>query len=329
MSPLLLAFVLTIISYNEGGAVQPPTFKLNDGNEIPAIALGTGRGTAKESETLEDVRQAVYWAIEAGYRHIDTAAVYFDEEQVGQGIAQAIADKLVTRKDLYITTKLWNDKHRREQVVPALKDSLKKLGLDYVDLYLIHFPVAVKADGSSDDVHYVDTWKGMMEAKELGLTRSIGVSNFNTTQIADLIQRTKVVPAVNEIEVNPTLTQEALVNYCQSQGIVVMGYSPFGFLVSRRSASAPPPRSDDPVLVAMAQKYGKTTAQIVLRYLIERGIVPIPKSTNKARIVQNKDIFDFSLTPAEVEAINKFNKNIRVISISSWQNYPLYPFCEY
>ncbi|CAH0713575.1 unnamed protein product, partial [Brenthis ino] len=292
---------------------KAPCIELNDGNKMPVVALGTGRGTASESAPIDEVRLAVYWAIEAGYRHIDTAAIYFDEPQVGQGIADAIANNLVTREELFVTTKLWNDKHRKEQVVPALQESLEKLGLDYVDLYLIHFPKAEKADGSPDDVDYLETWQGMEEAKELGLARSIGVSNFNASQIDRLVSNCKIWPAVNEVEVNPTLTQEELVGHCQELAIAVMAYSPFGFLVARNVPNAPPPRVDDPILVEMANKYGKTTSQIVLRYLIERGLTPIPKSTNRNRIAQNIDLFDFNLTDDEVYEISKFNKNIRVI----------------
>nr|ATJ44502.1 aldehyde reductase 7 [Helicoverpa armigera] len=305
---------------------QAPCIELNDGNKIPVLALGTGRGTAKETETLEDVRNAVLWAIEAGYRHIDTAAVYDDEEQVGQGIADAIAKGIVTREQIFVTTKLWNDKHARDQVVPALRESLKRLGLDYVDLYLIHFPVSTKSDGSPDNIDYLDTWKGMEEARQLGLTRSIGVSNFNLSQIDRLVANCQVRPAVNEFEVNPTLTQEPLVSHCHSLGIAVMSYSPFGFLVSRKRDDAPPPKYDDPTLGAMAAKYGKTPGQIVLRYLIERGLIPIPKSTNKKRLAENINIFDFQLTEDEVATISRFNKNTRVISIDAWKDYPNYPF---
>ncbi|XP_072934253.1 aldo-keto reductase AKR2E4-like [Epargyreus clarus] len=309
-------------------AVKAPCIELSDGKQMPVVALGTGRGTAKETESVDVVRQAVYWAIEAGYRHIDTAAIYEDESEVGQGIADAIAKGLVKREELFVTTKLWSDKHRQDQVVPALRESLSKLGLDYIDLYLVHFPVAIKPDYSPDDIDYLETWRGMEEAKALGLARSIGVSNFNAKQLDRLIANCKVRPVVNEIEVNPTNTQIDLVTHCQAQAVAVMAYSPFGFLVSRGTSNAPPPRVDDPLLVSMAQKYGKTTSQIVLRYLIERGLTPIPKSTNKKRIAQNIDLFDFSLTPQEVAQINNFNKNVRVIDMADWKDYPNFPFNE-
>ncbi|OWR54929.1 aldo-keto reductase 2E [Danaus plexippus plexippus] len=307
-------------------AAKAPCVELNNGVFMPVVALGTGRGTASESAPLDEVRQSVYWAIEAGYRHVDTAAIYGDEQQVGEGVAQAIANGLVTREEMFITTKLWNNRHRRDQVVPALKESLSKLGLDYVDLYLIHFPIAEDDEGSVLNTDYLETWKGMEDAKDLGLARSIGVSNFNASQISRLVSNSRIWPVVNEVEVNPSLTQEPLVKHCQSLGIVVMAYSPFGFLVSRNRPDAPPPRVDDPALVQMARKYNKTTGQIVLRYLIERGLVPIPKSTNQKRLAQNIDLFDFSLTKEEIALISRFNKNVRVIDFADYKGHPYFPF---
>ncbi|XP_063540896.1 aldo-keto reductase AKR2E4-like [Cydia strobilella] len=306
-------------------AGKAPVIELNDGIKIPVVALGTGRGTASDTP-IDEVRQAVFWAIEEGYRHIDTAAIYQDEPQVGQGIADAIAKGLVKREDLFVTTKLWNDRHAEDQVVPALRESLNRLGLDYVDLYLIHFPVALNADGSPSDVDYVETWRGMEEAKKLGLAKSIGVSNFNSSQLDRLFENSQVKPAVNQVEVNPTLTQEPLVSHCQKLGVAVMAYSPFGFLVSRKTTDTPPPRSDDPTLVAIANKYGKSTSQVVLRYLLDRGLIIIPKSTNQKRLAQNLDLFDFKLTVEEVATIGQFNKNVRVIDPKTWKDFPNYPF---
>ncbi|CAG9126177.1 unnamed protein product [Plutella xylostella] len=323
-------FVLTTLCLALGvhaiNGAEAPTVQLNDGHKMPVVALGTGRGTAPGSESVEEVRRAVLDAISVGYRHIDTAAIYNDEAQVGAGVGDAIAKGLVKREDLFITTKLWNDKHAKEAVVPALRESLRKLNLDYVDLYLIHFPTATKADGSPDSIDYLDTWRGMEEARQLGLVRSIGVSNFNSTQLQRVYDSSQVKPAVNQFEVNPTMTQEPLVKLCKKLNVAVMAYSPFGFLVSRKNADAPPPKADDPELVKMAAKYGKTTSQIVLRYLIERGLTPIPKSTNKERIAQNIDLFDFQLTEDEVAIISKFNKNVRVIHPVGMKDYPNYPF---
>ncbi|XP_013184189.2 aldo-keto reductase AKR2E4 [Amyelois transitella] len=294
-------------------AAKAPLKVLNDGNKMPIVALGTGRGTA-QNKPVEEVRDAVFWAIEAGYRHIDTAVLYNDEVQVGQGVAEAIKKGIVTREQMFITTKLPNDRHPRDQVVTTLKESLGRLGMDYVDLFLIHFPLSTKSDGSSDNIDYLDTWKGMEDAKELGLAKSIGISNFGEAQVDRLLANCKIKPAVNQIEVNPTMTSEPLVAHCQSLGIAVMAYSPFGFLVTRtrHNSTGPPPRIDDSTLNKIAQKYGKTTSQVVLRYLIDRDLIPVPKSTNKDRIAQNIDLFDFKLTADEVNSISRFNRNVSV-----------------
>ncbi|CAG5047380.1 unnamed protein product [Parnassius apollo] len=315
--------VLILIFFNTGTrAVQAPVKLLNDGNKISILALGT----YGSREDISRMRQAVYWAIEAGYRHIDTAELYGNEVEIGQGIADAIQNGLVTREELFITTKLWNNHHARDQVIPALRDSLKRLGLNYVNLYLIHSPVAQKDDGTFENIDYLDTWRGMEDAKKLGLAKSIGVSNFNSEQIGRILKNCDIKPAVNEIEVNPTLTQEQLISYCRSVDIEVMSYSPFGFMVARKKQNNISPRFDDPELTKIAQKYGKTTSQVVLRYLIDRGTIPIPKSTNKERIIQNIQIFDFSLTEDEIANINKFNKDIRVVDVVEWKDNPYYPF---
>ncbi|CAH2052456.1 unnamed protein product, partial [Iphiclides podalirius] len=322
MAPLVSAFTVLTMVYMVAAGSQVPCAELSDGNLMPIVALGTGRGTAKESESVDEVRKAVFWALEAGYRHIDTAAVYEDEEQVGQGIAEAIDKNIITRDNIFVTTKLWNDNHRREQVVPALRESLKRLKLEYVDLYLIHFPVSTKEDGSPDNVDYLETWQGMEEAKALGLTRSIGVSNFNIEQLQRLLANSRTRPVVNEVEVSPTFTQEPMVSFCQANGIVVMGYSPFGFFVGRESAM----NLDKTTLLKIAEKYGKSFGQVILRYLIQRGVVPIPKSTNQRRIAENIDLFDFSLSEDEVATISQYNRNTRVIHPVEWKDYPFYPF---
>ncbi|CAH0595191.1 unnamed protein product [Chrysodeixis includens] len=323
----MIVLLLFCFGFNAALAVLAPVVTLNDGNKMPIFALGTGRGTAKETESLEDVKQAVIWAIEAGYRHIDTASIYGDEEQVGQGIAEAIAKGLVTRQEMFVTTKLWSDRHARDQVVPALKESLKRLGLDYVDLYLIHFPSAVDDEGKPLNISYLETWKGMEDAKRQNLTKSIGISNFNAAQVYDFLDDEHGIrPAVNEVEVNPTHAQEVLISHCINLGIAVMGYSPFGYMVSRKSANAPPPRFDDPLITELAAKYKKTPAQIVLNWLYSRDVIPVAKSVNKKRIAENIDIFDFRLNDEEIAAIAKFDKNLRVIDFKDWKGYPYYPF---
>ncbi|CAG9791297.1 unnamed protein product [Diatraea saccharalis] len=308
MELFLLSLVLFAGYTNMVAAVTAPTMQLNDGNKIPILALGTYSGTG------EVMRQTVNRAVEVGYRHIDTAALYQNEADIGKGIDDVIKKGLVKRGDLFITTKLWNDKHARDQVVPALRESLARLGLDYVDLYLIHSPASENPDGSPANIDILETWKGMEEAKQLGLAKSIGVSNFDVEQVKRIIDNSQIKPAVNQIEVHATYTQEPLVSAMQKLGVAVMAYSPFGFLVNRGESSAPPPQTDDPILTKIAQKYGKSTPQVILRYLIDRGTIPIPKSTNKDRLQQNINVFDFSLTPEEVATINKFDVNRSVFS---------------
>ncbi|KAG6449785.1 hypothetical protein O3G_MSEX006238 [Manduca sexta] len=287
--------------WNESSAETAPTIALNDGYNIPLLGLGT-YGSRKD---IAKMREAVYWAIEAGYRHIDTAALYNNEREIGQGIADAISKGLVKREDLFITTKLWNDKHGKDQVVPAAKASLEKLGLDYVDLYLIHSTQAEKDDGSPADIDITETWLAMIEVRKQGLARSIGVSNFKTEHLDKIISNSSVYPAVNQVEIHPWLTQEQLVADCHGRGIAVTAYSPFGFLVKRGGSN----KNEDSTLLSIAEKYGKSTNQVVLRYLIDRHLIPIPKSTNKQRIVENMDVFDFRLTDEDISAINKLNKN--------------------
>ncbi|KPJ12435.1 Alcohol dehydrogenase [NADP+] A [Papilio machaon] len=175
-----------------------PTVRLNSGYEMPVVGLGTYARKADPGQFCK----AVEWALETGYRHIDTASVYNNEEEVGEGINNKIKQGVVKREDLFVTTKLWNDKHAEKDVVPALKESLERLKLDYVDLYLIHWPVSVNKNGEDEDIDHSETWRGMERIVELGLARTIGVSNFNEQQLSKLIEMAKIKPAVNQFEVN-------------------------------------------------------------------------------------------------------------------------------
>ncbi|KAM3964364.1 aldo-keto reductase AKR2E4-like [Aphomia sociella] len=305
------------------------TYKLNDGNEIPVIALGTSLGHQADGTRLLSVNhslaRAVQWALEAGYRHIDTAPLYLTEDDVGLGIRDFVRDNGADRGDVYVTTKLWNDAHERVEVIPALRKSLEDLQMDYVDLYLVHYPMAYKKDGTISLTDYLETWKGMEDGKSLNLTKSIGVSNFNLTQMKRLWDNSKIKPAVLQTEVNPTITEIELIDWCKEHGVVVMAYSPFGGVLGRKSI-APPPRADHPLLMRLADKYSKTVPQILLRYLLDRNIVPIPRSTNKVRIEQNINIFDFHLTSEEVKELSSFNSNYRLRNLLNWYDHPEFPF---
>jgi 2,5-diketo-D-gluconate reductase A len=257
--------------------MSAPTLVLNDGNSIPQIGLGTW--------PLDDeqVAAAVVAAIEAGYRHIDTAARYGNERGVGQGIR----DSGLPREQLFVTTKLDGQYQGNDRALAGLDDSLRRLGLEYVDLLLIHWPLPQRDE-------YISTWKTFERLVAAGKARSIGVSNFKPAHIERLLAETTIRPAVNQIQLNPRITRPEQRAYNSAQGIVTVSWGPLGpgtdLLASR-------------VVTALAAKYGRTAGQIVLRWHIELGLAPIPKSANPARMAQNIDIFDFALTAEEVAAL--------------------------
>ncbi|CAH0404275.1 unnamed protein product [Chilo suppressalis] len=304
-------------------------FKLNDGRDMPALALGTYLGFNQngviKSENKQ-LRDAVLNAIDLGYRHFDTASIYDTEEEIGEAIKMKIDSGDVKRSDIFLTTKLWNTRHRRDQVLPALKDSLTKLGMDYVDLYLMHWPIGLNEDYSHSDVDFMETWRGLEDAMKQGLTKAIGVSNFNEEQLKRMLEEATVKPAALQIEIHPQIVQKDLVDFAQENGIVVMAYSPFGSLVSRFGMQMPGPKMDDPVLTEIANKYKKTTLQVVLRWLVDRKIVPIAKSLHAKRQAENINIFDFSLSEDEIRKINEFDSHTRFTLPSFWQTHPYYPF---
>ncbi|XP_073964689.1 aldo-keto reductase AKR2E4-like [Choristoneura fumiferana] len=329
---LVVAVIIAALAPDTRSSGVAPLLKLNDGRSVPSFGLGTWLGFSSQGGRVEptghEVEDAVIWAIDAGYRHIDTAHIYDTETQVGRAIKKKISDGTVKREDLFVTTKLWNDKHAPEAVLPALRASLLKLDLEYVDLYLIHWPVAIFPNGSLDNsIDYVDTWRAMQEARAQGLTRSIGVSNFNEGMLRRLAASSPVVPAMLQVELNLNLQQPSLLAYCRQQNIKVTAYTPFGSLFPSKAAPhAPPPRVDDPALVAMATKYNKTVPQVALRYLLDLGVIPIPKSVTQSRVQQNIQLFDFSLTPEEKQTLQKFDRGYRTIDVLHWKDSPYYPF---
>ncbi|MEC0254188.1 aldo/keto reductase [Paenibacillus lautus] len=255
---------------------------LNDGVKMPWLGLGVWK--TKEGE---EVIQSVKSAITAGYRSIDTAAIYGNEE----GVGQAIRESGVSRDELFITTKVWNDDQGYEKTLQAFETSRKKLGLDIVDLYLVHWPGKDK---------YLDTWKALIHLQKEGLVRSIGVSNFQIRHLQHIIEETGVVPVVNQVELHPLLSQKELLGYARENRIVLEAWSPLmqGNL-------------DQPVLAQIAEKYGKTTAQVILRWDIQNGVIVIPKSIKEHRIRENAGIFDFELSAEDMAAIDGLNQNKR------------------
>jgi len=276
-----------------------------NGDQIPALGLGTWKSKPGE------VRKAVFWAIQAGYRHIDGAAIYQNEKEVGQGIADAIEAGLVKRKDLFVTSKLWNNSHRHEDVHLAIEKSLADLRLDYLDLYLIHWPIAFKpgvgfAQKREDfftynDVPLSQTWAAMQELKIKGLAKHIGVSNFNQAKLNEVMKIGGQLPEMNQVEMHPFLPQVDLVDFCTSQGILMTAYSPLGSPDSRNEKHESDPKLlVNPVVLEIAEKHGISPGQVLIAWSIARGIAVIPKSTNEGRIKENFEAANVTLNDQDM-----------------------------
>lgn len=272
--------------------------------------------------------RAVQEAIDLGYRHIDCAHVYGNEDEVGEGLKVKLDAKVVTRDDLFITSKLWNTFHSPNLVRTALETTLKNLKLDYIDLYLIHWPMGYKEgvdlfpkDANEkvlfSEVDFVDTWKAMEEMVEAGLTKSIGLSNFNSKQVERVLQLAKIKPVVNQVECHPYLAQRKLSAFCKDRRIEITSYSPLGSPARPWVTDADPVLLDEVNLAALATRYGKTKAQILLRWQIQRGHIAIPKSTNPKRIAENFDVFNFTISEEDMDVLNKLDRNLRFVPIES------------
>lgn len=256
------------------------SLKFADGRLIPQVGLGVW-------QTPNDTADAaVRTALERGYRHVDTAAIYGNEEGVGKGIKSSGVD----RKDIFLTTKLWNDEQGYESTLKAFDESLKRLGTDYVDLYLIHWP-------SPHRELYLDTWKALIKLKEEGRARSIGVSNFCPEHLEKIIGETGVTPVINQVELHPDFQQTELRAFHDKHGIITQSWSPLG-----RGKLLE--HSD---VAAIARKHGRTAAQVVIRWHMDQGLVVIPKSANPDRIKQNFQVFDFTLDADDMAVFAKLD----------------------
>ncbi|XP_058119416.1 1,5-anhydro-D-fructose reductase isoform X2 [Anopheles ziemanni] len=320
-------------------APKVPTVRLNNGLEMPVLGLGTYmvRSTGNKA--------SVKMAIDEGYRHIDTAYFYQNESQVGKAVRDKIAEGVIKREDVFIVTKVWNTYHAPEHVEQAFQKSLDNLGLDYIDLYLVHWPTGWKFSGwtpddflpmdaegktINSDVDYLDTWKAMEKLMKTGKVKSIGVSNFNSEQMTRLLANCTIKPVTNQVECNPGINQRKLIDFCRKHDIVITAYSPLGRpnltdpVVG--TEGIPKHALDDPRVVEIGKRYGKSSGQVVLRYLIELGTIPIPKSSRLERIRQNIDLFDFKLTPEEIKVMDGFNTGGRTVPFNFSREHKYFPF---
>ncbi|XP_048223454.1 aldo-keto reductase family 1 member C13-like isoform X4 [Perognathus longimembris pacificus] len=312
---------------------------LNDGHLIPALGYGTY--TPEElpkSQTLEGVKLA----IDAGFRHIDTAYVYQVEEEVGQAIRGKIEEGIVKREDIFLTSKLWCTFQRPEMVRPSLEKSLEKLQLDYVDLYLIHYPIPMKPGkedfptdehGKSmwDTVDLLATWEAMEKCKEAGLAKSIGVSNFNHRQLARILNKPglKYKPVCNQVECHPYLNQSKLLDFCKSKDIVLVAYGALGTQRYKRWVDqSSPVLLNDPVLGALAKKYNQSPALIALRYQLQRGVVVLAQSFIERKMKENVQVFGFQLSLEDMKVIDGLNRKLRYLGAEFLADHPDYPFSD-
>lgn len=264
------------------------TTTLHNGVKMPWFGIGVFK-----VEEGPELVNAVKFAIKHGYRSIDTAAIYENEEGVGQAIREGIKEASIPREELFITSKVWNADLGYESTLVAYETSLKKLDLEYLDLYLIHWPVEGK---------YKEAWRALETLYKEGRVKAIGVSNFQVHHLEDLMNDAEIKPMVNQVEYHPRLTQKEIQEFCQEHGIQLEAWSPLmqGQLL------------DNLVLQEIANKYNKTVAQVILRWDLQNGVVTIPKSTKEHRIVENSTVFDFELTKEEMQRINELNQNHRV-----------------
>ncbi|NEO85019.1 MAG: aldo/keto reductase [Spirulina sp. SIO3F2] len=300
------------------------TLEFANGDRLPMLGLGTWKSAPGEVYT------AVKTALSLGYRHIDCAFIYGNEAEIGKALSEAFAEGVVQREDLWITSKLWNDCHAPADVASGLQQTLSDLQLDYLDLYLIHWPVALKKgvflpESGADlvslaDLPLLDTWGAMEALVDQGLCRHIGVSNFSIKKLSNLVDHARLKPEMNQIELHPYLQQPAMLDYCQAQGVPLTAYSPLGSRDRPEGLKAAdePTLLEDPAVVAIATEHNISPAQVLIAWALHRGTVVIPKSVNLERQAQNLAAADVTLTDADIEAIAKLDRHRRYVDGTFW-----------
>lgn len=313
-----------------------PNVKLNNGLSIPLLGLGTW-----QSPPDGTLYRTVKAAIQNGYRHIDCAYAYENEEEVGKAINECISEGTVKREDLYIVSKIWLTFYRRDRVPICLKKILAKLNTPYLDLALLHWPMSFAqvddtlmptgADGNFADgnVDYTEAWLGLEDCVRDGLVKSIGISNFNSVQIDKLLASAKITPVTNQVECHPYLAQVALKKFCEERKITITAYSPLGNPGSVvNTASDKGQLLKEPLVLKLAEKYGKNVGQILIKFQAQRGVIVIPKSVSVERLRSNIQVFDFELTADEISQLEALDRGYRscLFAWNNIPNHPVFPF---